>query len=131
MQPKYIMMDKKLRDLLVMDGVQQCQHILDEDNKDVGEMYPDGKVFFRGCVEGFELSKRLVCLEQFEQFIIHFKNTEAQYKSEEKMKKSKTSIQYNDFIKSLGKRCALEFIYNTIGGAGGTSHSSPFPLQSE
>ena len=117
-------MDKKLRDILISDGVLQCQNILSKENKDIGEMYADGKIFFRGCVEGFELTKRLVCLEQFEQFIIHFKSAEVQYKMKEDKKKKTKTVKYNDYIKSLGKRCALEFIYNTLGGSG-TPPQSP------
>jgi len=97
-------MDKKIRDVIVSDGVNNCKHILSD--KEEFSMLNDGKLFFKGCIEGFELSKQLICLEQFEQFIISCMNKETYLRT--------TSDKHDDYIITLGKRCALEFIYNNL-----------------
>lgn len=101
-------MDKKIRDLIILDAVKNCNHILFDSQEEFSNMYKDGKLFFQGCVEGFELSKKLVCLEQFEQFIISYRNKEEQYRN------SIDQSDKDDYIVGLGKRCALEFIYSNL-----------------
>ena len=103
-----MVMDMQIRDHLVFDGVQQCKKILEEKEK-IGDlssaMLPDGKIFFNGCIEGFNLSRTLVCLEQFEQFIISMKTRE---------ERERQASDYKIYLTNLGKRCSLEFIYNSL-----------------
>ena len=93
-------------DCLVSDGVSQCNNILEDKVKELQGVLPDGKFFFKGCVEGFELSHKLICLEQFEQFLISLKNQEEADRI--------SGLGYNKYITALGKRCALEFVYNAL-----------------
>ena len=81
-----------------------------DSQKEFTNMYDDGKSFFKGCLEGFELSKQLICLEQFEQFLISFRN------QEERIRESTDLFarSHAEYIVGLGKRCALEFIYNNL-----------------
>jgi len=102
-------MNRQLMDCLITDGVAQCKNILDDKVEELKGVLPDGKFFFKGCMEGFELSRKLVCLEQFEQFLIYMKNKEEFDRVSGK--------GYNEYITGLGKRCALEFIYNALSSS--------------
>jgi hypothetical protein len=104
-----MVMNKQLMDCLISDGVTQCKNILEDKVEELRGALPDGKFFFKGCMEGFELSRKLICLEQFEQFIIHMKNEEEADR--------KGGVSYNEYITGLGKRCALEFIYNALSSS--------------
>ena len=116
-------MDKKIRDLIILDAVNNCNHILSDTQKDFENMYDDGKLFFKGCIEGFELSKNLICLEQFEQFLISLRNKEEQIRTNQELFEK----SHNEYIISLGKRCALEFIYNNLSIQIQSKSSPPQP----
>ena len=116
-------MDKKIRDLIISDAVNNCNHILSDTQKDFENMYDDGKSFFKGCLEGFELSKQLICLEQFEQFLISFRNQEERIRSSTDL----LTQSHDEYIVCLGKRCALEFIYNNLSLNNNQSKSSHPP----
>jgi hypothetical protein len=104
-----MVMNKLLMDCLISDGVTQCKNIIEDKVEELKGVLPDGKFFFKGCMEGFELSRKLVCLEQFEQFLISMKNQEEADRLSGK--------GYNEYITGLGKRCSLEFIYNALSGS--------------
>ena len=101
-----MVMNKQLMNTLIGEGVNQCKNILDDKVEELKGVLPDGKYFFKGCMEGFEISRKLICLEQFEQFIISMKNQEEVDRVSGK--------GYNEYITGLGRRCALEFIYNAL-----------------
>ena len=94
-----------------MDAVNNCNQILSNSaQEEFTSVFDDGKLFFKGCLEGFDLSKRLVCLEQFEQFLISLHNKEENIRRSPELLK----LSHEEYIISLGKRCALEFIYNNL-----------------
>jgi hypothetical protein len=113
-------MDKKIKDLIILDAVNNCNLILSDTQDELTNMYKDGKLFFKGCIEGFELGKRLVCLEQFEQFIMSYRNKEEFIRNNQGLSYDK----HDEYITNLGIRCALEFIYNNFSQE---SSSSPQP----
>ena len=114
-------MDKKIRDLIISDAVNNCNHILSDTQQEFENMYDDGKLFFKGCIEGFELSKQLVCLEQFEQFLISLRNKEEQIRTNQSLFQK----SHDEYIVILGKRCALEFIYNNLSIQSQSSQPPP------
>lgn len=107
-----------------MDAVNNCNHILSDTQDEFSNMYKDGKLFFKGCVEGFELSKKLICLEQFEQFLISYRGQEEQYRNNNDILEKNVDVK-DDYIIGLGRRCALEFIYSNLSNTNQSSQQQP------
>jgi hypothetical protein len=104
-------MDILLKQHLTEDGMKECEKVLVKDKK-VIKNFPAGIEFFKGCLNGFKETQNFFCLEQFEVLLMKFHDQEEIYKK--KLQKRQYVSVRKAYADCLGRRCAVEYMYNNL-----------------